>query len=66
MESRKDYLRRRADEEDAAANRASSDKARKLHEERATRYRDAADSKSDRGETETIDSIRPKELRIID
>ena len=43
MESERDYLQRRAREENDAADRASSDKARDLHLELAARYRDAAE-----------------------
>ena len=66
MESQKDYLHRRADEEDAAADRASSDKARELHQELATRYRDAAGIQPESIEPETVSSTRPKDLRILD
>lgn len=66
MESQKDYLTRRADEEDAAADRASNEKARDLHHELATRYRDAAGSALANGVTETVNSIRPKDFRILD
>ena len=45
MESERDYLQRRAREEQDAADRASSDKARKLHMELAARYRDAAEAR---------------------
>lgn len=43
MESEREYMHRRADEEQAAANRAESDKARDLHMELAARYRDMAE-----------------------
>ena len=45
MESQSEYMRRRAREEDGAAKRASSAKARELHIELADRYRDAADGR---------------------
>lgn len=45
MESEREYLRRRAGEEQAAADRAASGKARDLHIELAARYRDAAEAK---------------------
>ena len=43
MESERAYLHRRASEEQAAAQRSDSEKARELHMELATRYRDAAE-----------------------
>ena len=66
MESQKDYLHRRADEEDAAADRASSEKARELHHELASRYRDAAGTQPESLEAETVSSTRPKDFRIIE
>ena len=42
MESQSEYMRRRACEEESAAERASSPKVRELHIELADRYRDAA------------------------
>ena len=66
MESQRDYLQRRAEEEDAAADRAASDKARELHHELATRYRDAAVADGSSGAMETVNSTRPKEFRIIE
>ena len=45
MESEREYLHRRADEEQAAADRADSDKARDLHMELAARYRDQAEQR---------------------
>lgn len=42
MESERAYLQRRAGEEQAAAERATTEKARDLHAELAARYRDAA------------------------
>ena len=66
MESQKDYLRRRADEEDAAADLAASEKARQLHHELAIRYRDAAVTDGAGSDTERVNSTRPKEFRVID
>ena len=43
MESEREYLHRRASEEQEAAQRSGSEKARELHMELATRYRDAAE-----------------------
>jgi hypothetical protein len=65
MENRADFLHRRAVEEDAAANRAASDKARALHRELATRYREAVDDEGFPPEAETVSSTLPKEFRII-
>lgn len=67
MESQRDYLERRALQEDDAAVRAASDKARELHEELASRYRDAATSEREDVQDElTVSTIRPKEFRILD
>ena len=67
MESQRDYLNRRALEEDDAAVRAESDKARELHEELASRYRDAATSEQEVRQDElTVTTIRPKEFRILE
>ena len=67
MESQRDYLKRRALEKDDAAVRAESDKARELHEELASRYRDAATSESEvRHDELTVTTIRPKEFRILE
>ena len=66
MESQRDYLQRRADEEDAAADRAASDKARDLHHELATRYRDAASIDRETSESHWVNSTRPKDFRILD
>ena len=67
MESHRDYLERRALEEDDAAVRAASGKARELHEELASRYRHAATSEPEDLQDElTATSIRPKEFRILE
>jgi hypothetical protein len=66
MESHRDYLRRRADEEDAAADRAESVKARDLHRELATRYRDAATTERQTSESDRVNSTRPRDFRILD
>ena len=66
MESQRDYLQRRADEEDAAADRAASDKARVLHHELATRYRDAAGTDLETGGSDRVSSTRPRDFRILD
>ncbi len=67
MESRRDYLERRALEEDDAAVHAESDKARELHEELASRYRDAATSEQEVRQDElTVTTTRPKEFRILE
>jgi len=59
-------MARRADEEDAAADRASSDKARELHHELATRYRNTTDSEPASDDKETGNFVRPKDFRILD
>ena len=67
MESQRDYLERRALEEEDAASSAASEKARELHEELASRYRDAATSEPEvRPDEATLTSIRPKEFRILE
>jgi len=66
MESRSEYLQRRAEEEDSAADRAASDKARDLHMELASRYRDAAGNDLAHRQEETVSSTRPREFTIID
>ena len=43
MESHSEYMRRRAGEEQDAADRAANPKVRDRHSELADRYRDAAD-----------------------
>ena len=67
MESEREYLRRRASEEQAAADRAENDKVRDLHREFAARYRDAAGSKrEDRSEEPELVNGLPRELHIIE
>ncbi|HET6940581.1 MAG TPA: hypothetical protein VFH89_00315 [Sphingomicrobium sp.] len=66
MESHRDYLQRRADEEDAAASRAASAKARELHHELATRYRNAATAELETSETDRVNSTRPMDFRILE
>jgi hypothetical protein len=66
MESRQDFLLRRAREEDEAASRATCDKARELHEEMAARYRRAADANDEqRGPDGELKTILPDDFRII-
>ena len=66
MESERDYLSRRAIEEQDAAARASSDKVRELHRELSARYREAADADPElRVEVVTKPGL-PKEFRILD
>ena len=67
MESQRDYLNRRALEEEEAAARATSEKARELHEEMASRYRDAAGAKDERREAEAeMATTLPADFRIIE
>ena len=67
MESQRDYLNRRALEEEEAAARATSEKVRDLHEEMASRYREAAGAKDERREAESeLETILPADFRIID
>ena len=66
MESQRDYLNRRALEEEEAAARATSEKARELHEEMASRYRDAAGAKDERRQAEAeLATTLPADFRII-
>ena len=67
MESQQDFLHRRALEEEEAAARATSEKARELHEEMASRYRDAAGAKDQRREAEgELATTLPADFRIIE
>ena len=66
MESQRAYLKRRALEEEAAAQRAATDKARELHVELATRYREAADSDEPPPPELPASTTRPTEFRILD
>jgi len=67
MESQRDYLNRRALEEEEAAARATSEKARELHEEMASRYRDAAGAKDERREAEgEMATTLPADFRILE
>jgi hypothetical protein len=66
MESQRDYLERRALEEDAAAERASTDKARDVHVELASRYREAAESDAPAPPESPARTIRPNEFRILE
>jgi hypothetical protein len=67
MESQRDYLHRRALEEEEAAARATSEKARELHEEMASRYRDAAGAKDEPREAEgELATTLPADFRIIE
>lgn len=66
MESKRDYLNRRAREEQDAAGRASSEKARDLHMELASRYREAADADPELRVEAMVKPGLPKEFRILD
>ena len=67
MESQRDYMSRRAREEQGAAGRAASEKVRELHMELAARYREAADADP---ELRVVDvKVRaglPSDFRIIE
>ena len=67
MESEREYMHRRAGEEQAAAERAGSDKARDLHRELAARYRDAAETRLApvRSEPELVHGL-PLDFRILE
>ena len=67
MESQRDYLNRRALEEEEAAARATCEKARELHEEIASRYRDAAGANDEGREVEgELATTLPAGFRIIE
>ena len=68
MESERAYLHRRASEEQAAAQRSDSEKARELHMELANRYRDAAELRvaPRRPERELAVHGLPLEFKILD
>ena len=66
MESERDYLSRRALEEQAAAEHASTEKVRELHEELATRYREAAAAGRELPVELAAKPGLPKEFRILD
>lgn len=66
MESQRHYLKRRAIEEEAAAERASTDKAREIHIELASRYREAADTDAPARPEAQATTILPKDFRILD
>ena len=66
MESQRDYLERRALEEDLAAESAPTDKVREVHAELASRYREAADAGQQAPPETPAKTIRPKEFRILD
>jgi hypothetical protein len=68
MESEREYLHRRAGEEQAAAVRARSEKARELHMELAARYRDAAEARLATRQAEPEPAMHglPLEFRILE
>jgi hypothetical protein len=66
MESQRDYLERRALEEEAAAERAQTDKVREVHVELASRYRQAADADEPAPPESPAKTTRPIEFRILD
>ncbi len=69
MERNADYMRRRASEERAAADRATNCKARDLHLELAARYLEAANGRTGSSEISPngngSGSVAPPEFRII-
>ena len=67
MELQRDYMSRRAREEQGAAERAASEKVRELHMELAARYREAADADPElRVVDEKLRSGLPSDFRIIE
>lgn len=66
MESDRQYLNRRAAEEEEAAGRASSGKAREAHLELASRYREAADADPELRVNESVKPGLTREFRIIE
>ena len=68
MESEREYMRRRAAEEQAAAECAANEKARSLHRELAERYRDAAETRLKLISTERPELVHglPMDFRIIE
>jgi hypothetical protein len=68
MESEREYLHRRSSEEQEAAQRSGSEKARELHMELATRYRDAAEVRvaPQRPEPELAVHGLPLEFKILE
>ena len=68
MESEREYLHRRAGEEQAAAACAQSEKARELHIELAARYRDAAEARLSPRQPEPEPAMHglPLEFRILE
>ena len=66
MESQRDYLERRALEEEAAAERAATDKAREIHVELASRYREAVDTDAPAPPESPAKTTRPHDFRILD
>ena len=68
MESEREYLHRRASEEQEAAQRSESEKARELHMELANRYKDAAEMRvaPRRPQPELAVHGLPLEFKIIE
>jgi hypothetical protein len=68
MESEREYMHRRAGEEQAAAARAGSEKARELHTELAARYRNAAETRLATRQTEPEPAMHglPLDFRILE
>jgi hypothetical protein len=68
MESEKQYMWRRAQEEQDAADRAPEPKIRDLHIQLATRYRKAAEGRLPprTPDTNPLRPIRPDDFRILE
>ena len=68
MESNSQYLKRRAGEEQVAANRCSDPKVREIHVELATRYRSAAkgDAPPRTAAAELRATLLPSDFRILE
>jgi hypothetical protein len=68
MESKGEYLARRAREELEAADRTSDPKVREIHVELAARYRNAADGDAPprSADAETRAALLPSDFRIFE
>ena len=68
IESEKQYMWRRAQEEQDAADRAPDPKVRDLHIQLATRYREAAErgTAERSSEPRAAHTVRPDDFRILE